>query len=180
MKKLKISLISSVVLLLFGAFSWEPMGQARKENQIPPLIKKVVNSKGWVFPSVGRTAKTETGTYDVDGLPVTLVLCSFEDSPLFDFSTYRLLTDGTLMTDQTSMTALSMISYRAGDREFGRKANYVPAVLQDGVVVTSPVILSVYYVDEDGDGLFETIYLNAAWVGPAPSWAIPGWVRAKQ
>ncbi len=168
-----------MLILILGAVADSSYAQTPAKTD-KTYVQTVVDSKGFEVPPVGTVFRTQSLSLAVSGLQVTLNEFIYDDSPLFDFTGFRISSDGTLFVNKTTLSARSTVTFRAGDREFGRRVLFSPAGMKNGKIVTESSLVLVYYLDNDGDGLFETRITNKGSNEPVPSWAIPDWVRALQ
>jgi len=130
----------------------------------------IIRLEGWSIPSLKTDLKVQPSSVDIDGNVVTKSALMTEDR-LVDFESFYIDDRGVLKILTQKCRLRSLVSFGKGSRVFAYQAVF--NLLSDTKQRESlGAIYMVYFVDYDGDGLFE----QRLQTSKLPS--LPNWVKS--
>ena len=161
MKKPLITAKGLIGLLLtaaiFGLFSYQTSGQTTKQSPDAKTVpvERVIRKAGWPVPEDRKTNEKSAKTVTMDGIQVRATSMPVDDK-LIEIEDFYTTQSGELSISPFTCVLNAMIAYDVDGVRFAYKATYVYAYFleREGVVHTGAAT-EMYYVDIDGDGIFE-------------------------
>lgn len=137
----------------------------------PQRIDKVVKLGGWNIPEFAANQSTSKSDIVVDNRTVTLRGYRLKDGAYGTLDNYSLDPNNVLLLRSRSVELENIASYSADNKIFAYQVVCVPfGVADDGSKMLAGSMIRVFYFDEDGDGLFETRYVNSEFPNFIPNW----------
>lgn len=145
-----------------------------KVNKTPQFIKKVVKPEGWDFMPAKKLSETAAISHaKIDGIDIVSEEIGFEEELVMDYVNYRLDEGGGLMVYSVPCRPVSVMSLRAraSTKIFGYKLGCTCIAIDENRRITATYLCShpISYIDEDGDGIFESRY-HALSLKSLPDW----------
>lgn len=162
------------VLLLIPCLAQDIKISQDKTDKVKQL-DKVIKQQGWNIPILEDREATFTKTSIVENYPITIQGYELKKPVDMQFDYYALrIADNYLISSSRNVEVKGFIAYIAEGKTFAYKFyGVVIGYTEEGYKVYAGAILTTDYVDEDGDGKFETCYLNSSNKNPDK---IPDWI----
>jgi hypothetical protein len=166
-------LIQVVLLLSLRSDNKAQQAEIRDKSK-PTFLNRAIKEEGWQIPQVTAFTiliqRSEKKVEDVE--VVEKAYQANPSKPLFNLDGYYLNSDGGLIINTTTNAVHDLQSYEVKGKIFAYRVDLVPVTIQDdGTRVYMGAMYSVNYVDEDGDGKYETRY------GSLNPPKLPEWVK---
>jgi len=149
----------TIVFVLFTLLNAVAYGQSTGPDGEPIRIEKIINRIGWKLPSVKQLSLIRRSQRAMHGT----LLTQYDYKPKAELdmsvSDYFRGKDGTLIVNTYNLIVRDVSTYEYHNRVFAFEIAYVPYTIgDDGVKRILGAVIRKYYFDEDGDGLFESLY----------------------
>jgi hypothetical protein len=165
-------LIVPFTVLLLGVSSVNTQQRETNETEKLTPLKQTVKKAGWRIPGLEAfTSVSQKTLLQVEGMAVTQKTYQANDEPVFELEGYFLDSVGNLVINSRSCVVRDLHSYGISDRIFAYGVRLVPiSEDKDGGRIYYGAMYNLYYVDEDGDGIYET-RLGSLKLPKLPEWA---------
>ena len=174
MKKRDYIITAVSLLIILPLVFFSSLAQVKKnscETDMRNLnTTKIINLQGWTLPKIQDTDFSESAIRNIQDLPITLKLYKPDESPIVELEFYNIRADQSIIVVKQSVRARVVIAYSFNEKVFCYEASYVPTIISNGEIVQVGVTYTVYYFDEDGDNLFETMYQTSENLEIIPDW----------
>ena len=153
----------STLVLVFTTVICAAQKTESSEIQSPQniILNKVI-SKNWKLPINEEKEKQGTGKGMIDNYPVETRYYKLPKpfDMRWDIYSFR-ANDNALVTTYNDVEVRGFLEIIAEKKTFAYRVEAIPfGINQHGGKSYAGAILTAYYVDEDGDGTFETYYIN--------------------
>lgn len=155
-----IYLVSTIIIFTISvACAAIILGQDGK----PTALNKVVSRNGWSIPQYEEKEFVNKALVEIQGTPFIVNKYKLQRTLSMQLDYYLLTPNNTLITNEREVDVRVVRSYLTNDeRVFAYELNCVPP----GV----GTLIIAYFLDEDGDGKFETRYITDRALDVVPAW----------
>lgn len=146
--------------------------QNKIENAATTYLKvnKIVKKSGWEFPKKDNFLVKSANQIEHGGFSISVENLEPKGDIDFTFQEY-FLKDESLEIKNTSTVISGINTFSIKGKIFAHKVYYVTILIgEDGSRGAAGRVNSGFYFDEDGDGIFETLYLNQNSIDHLPDW----------
>ncbi len=134
--------------------------------------KKVVNKNGWDIPGLKSfNVLPETEEVEVDSIKVKKKIFRSSEEPITKLELYSVDENGTIHVSSITCAVRHLFAYEFNNKLFAYQTILIVTnVLSNKTRVYMGAAYSLFYYDEDGDGLFET-RIGASMLQEIPEWS---------
>lgn len=145
--------------------------QSNDDENLPKQLTKIIIKDGWAIPLVEKTKLVNEGSVTIQNQSVKIKAYKPQETMNLKANYFALLEDDTLVQAEKIFEIVSIASYNLNENTFAYRinANEIETGKDNKQTVTDNAF-TIFYIDEDGDGKFEAMYLNQYELPKFPDW----------
>jgi hypothetical protein len=134
-------------------------------------LSKIVKKTGWELPKKNELKISSKEDIDFEGFSISVTNLKPKKDIDAEYQEYFLKNDNSLSIKNINTRLIGINSYEIKGKIFAYKVFYAFLLIgSDGSRGLAGAVFSVYHYDEDGDGVFETLYTNKQSTDYLPEW----------
>ncbi len=150
--KLPIKSLLSVFFVLAGVSVFFAQSQSSPAQKVE---SSAIKSDGWTLPNLSNSRVVFEGTKVLNNAVVKLLIQNLNSPQEMKLQFFLRSPTGSLEILEQETEVSTVTSYELGGRIFAYKVDYVPFERYEDIKVRLGKVYPYFYVDNDGDGVFE-------------------------
>ncbi|MEP6903256.1 MAG: hypothetical protein ABJA66_16015 [Actinomycetota bacterium] len=162
--------IALLTVALLSLFAQDKKVSADKQNQSAKLSKSI-KFGGWTIPEIKDAEVIDNDICKMQNSSVARKLYKLKKRFYTQQDFYSLNSNGILTVETQYLAITTVLTYNYNEKTFAYCIQYIPyGVSKNGGRALYGFPVTVFYVDEDGDGKFESRYAESDFPNEVPDW----------
>lgn len=145
-----------------------------KDTQVKPY-SKTVRENGWEMPWLNDTSVSNIQNLSLNSLTVVSSQLKVKKDLAFNIDLfYNIESSSELSILSGNYFIQDLEKYTINEKDFAYRVNFTPEIFDNGNRIRVRAIMRIYFYDENGDGKFETRYINLK------NLKLPEWIKREK